>query len=420
MRRPWQAPPASEARQRLIGDLIDAYFQSARALAASETAAFVPLDEGLAVMSRHAQALGYDAVILFLDELILWLASQAADLAFVNREGQKIAKLVEAMTADRPIPIVSFIARQRDLRELVGEHLPGAEQLGFADVLNWWQARFDTITLEDRNLPAIVEKRLLRPKSTKAARQLQEAFDKTARVRDEVLNILLTRTGDRDMFRQVYPFSPALVQTLVALSALLQRERTALKLMLQLLVNQRDSLVLGDIVPVGDLFDVIAEGDEPFTQAMRLNFDTAQKLYRHRLLPLLEQEHGVTAQDVRAGGVEATRAQRFRADDRLVKTLILSSLAEGVEALRALTPSRLAALNHGTVRSPIPGPGKPDCAAQVPQLGGPGGRVQNLRRWPEPGDLLSPGRCRHRRHPGQRPEHRQLWQSHSQGQKPVL
>jgi hypothetical protein len=63
----------------------------------------------------------------------------------------------------------------------------------------------------------------------------------------------------------------------------------------------------------------------------------------------------VTAQDVRAGGVEATRAQRFRADDRLVKTLILSSLAEGVEALRALTPSRLAALNHGTVRSPIPG-----------------------------------------------------------------
>jgi hypothetical protein len=86
------------------------------------------------------------------------------------------------MTADRPIPIVSFIARQRDLRELVGEHLPGAEQLGFADVLTWWEARFDTITLEDRNLPAIVEKRLLRPKSAKAARQLQEAFDKTARV----------------------------------------------------------------------------------------------------------------------------------------------------------------------------------------------------------------------------------------------
>ena len=47
--------------------------------------------------------------------------------------------------------------------------------------------------------------------------------------------------------------------------------------------------------------------------------------------------------------------QRFRNDDRLLKTLLLSSLAEGVEVLRGLTPARLAALNHGTVRSPIPG-----------------------------------------------------------------
>jgi hypothetical protein len=231
------APPTAEARLHLVGDLIDAFFQAARDLATTGSEGFIPLDAGLSVLSKHAQVLGYDAVILFLDELVLWLASHAADIAFVNREGQKVAKLVEAMTADRPIPIVSFIARQRDLRELVGEHLPGAEQLGFADVLHWWEARFDTITLEDRNLPVIVEKRLLRPKSAEAARQLQEAFEKTARVREEVLNTLLTRTGDRDMFRQVYPFSPALVQTLIAISSLLQRERTALKLMLQLLVK---------------------------------------------------------------------------------------------------------------------------------------------------------------------------------------
>lgn len=57
----------------------------------------------------------------FLDELILWLASHAADPAWVNREGQKVAKLVEAAKMDRALPIVSFIARQRDLRELVGE-----------------------------------------------------------------------------------------------------------------------------------------------------------------------------------------------------------------------------------------------------------------------------------------------------------
>jgi hypothetical protein len=108
-------------------------------------------------------------------------------------------------------------------------------------------------------------------------------------------------------------------------------------------------------VPVGDLFDVIVEGDEPFTQAIRLNFDNAKKLYRQKLLPMLEQEHGVTVQDVNDGTVDAALAQRFHTDDRLLKTLILSALAPEVEVLRALTPSRLAALNHGTICSPIPG-----------------------------------------------------------------
>ena len=350
-----EAPPRDDERLRLIGDLIDAFFTAARTVDAADGERFVPLDEGLSVMSRHAQALGYDALILILDELVLWLASHAAEPAFVNREGQKVAKLVEAMQSDRPIPIVSFIARQRDLRELVGEHLPGAGQLGFADVLNWWEARFDTITLEDRNLPDIVERRVLRTKNAAAKEELAAAFEKTARVREEVLSTLLTRDGDRRMFRQVYPFTPALVQTLIAVSSLLQRERTALKLMLQLLVEQGRRLELGDIIPVGDLFDVISEGDEPFTQAMRLRFDDAKKLYRTRLLPLLESEHGVAAIDVKAGRADAGKATRFRNDDRLMKTLLLSALAEGVEALRALTPARLAALNHGTVRSPIPG-----------------------------------------------------------------
>ena len=36
------------------------------------------------------------------------------------------------------------------------------------------------------------------------------------------MNTLLTQTGDRDTFRRVYPFSPALAQTLLAISSLLQ------------------------------------------------------------------------------------------------------------------------------------------------------------------------------------------------------
>ena len=129
---------------------------------------YLSLDKGLSVISKHAASLGYDALILFLDELILWLASHAADLKFVHQEGQKLAKLVEAQTPDRPVPIVSFVARQRDLRELIGDAVPGAERLNFSDALKHWEGRFHTITLEDRNLPAIAEKRVLKCKSAAA------------------------------------------------------------------------------------------------------------------------------------------------------------------------------------------------------------------------------------------------------------
>ncbi len=347
--------PHAEERARLVGALVSRFFSAYQGLAAGHEEAFVDLDHGLSIISRHAQSLGYDAVILFLDELILWLASHAADLAFVNREGQKLAKLVEAQIADRPMPLISFVARQRDLRDLVGEHVSGVEQLGFADVLKWWEARFHTITLEDRNLPAIAEKRVLKPRSEAARQQLDQAFRETSQVREEVMKVLLTSTADREMFRRVYPFSPALVQVLVAVSSVLQRERTALKVMLQLLVSQKDQLRVGDVVPVGDLFDVIAEGDEAFTDVMRRHFDNAKRLYHQKLQPMLEQQHGVRADEALAAGNEDAKATAFRADDRLVKTLLLSALVPEVEAMRALTPARLAALNHGTIRSPIAG-----------------------------------------------------------------
>jgi hypothetical protein len=144
----------------LVGDLIDTHFPAMR-----ETNEFVDLDDGLAILSAHARDLGYDALVLFLDELILWLASHAANVDFVTTEAQKVPKLVESERADRPIPIMSFVARQRDLRELVGQHITGAESLSFSDVLSWWEGRFSTISLEDRNLPAIAERRVLKPKS---------------------------------------------------------------------------------------------------------------------------------------------------------------------------------------------------------------------------------------------------------------
>ena len=356
--------PRGDDRTRLVGDLIGCFFSSYASVASSSSGgqgeAFVSLDDGLAIMSRHASELGYDAVILFLDELILWLASRAADVAFVSSEGSKLSKLVEAANADRPVPLVSFVARQRDLRELVGDNMAGAMQMQFADVLKYWEARFHKITLEDRNLPMIAQARVLRPINESARQVLDTAFEDFAGKSRVVLETLMTSSADREMFRMVYPFSPALVQTLVAVSSVLQRERTALKLMLQLLVDRREDLELGQVIPVGDLWDVIVEGDEPFSDAARIHFENAKRLYRQKLVPLLERANGVSLEDISSGSADIVRARGFRNDARILKTLLLSALASEVESLKALTPQRLAALNHGSVRSPIPGREAPD------------------------------------------------------------
>jgi hypothetical protein len=344
------ASPETPEHRQLVGDLTDTFFKSIK-----QTDDFVSLDEGLAVLSAHAKSLGYDALILFLDELILWLASHAADVNFVSTEAQKVPKLVESERGDRPVPIVSFVARQRDLRELIGPHITGAERLSFSDVLSYWEGRFGLIKLEDRNLPVITEKRILRPKNPEARRLMDEEFARTATTREQVMRVLLTSTGNRDDFRKLYPFSPALVETLVAVSSLLQRERTALKIMIQLLVKQRDTLKLGQIVPLGDLYDEIAQGDEAFNNEMKAHFENAHRLYYQHLRPVLEQEHGLTFDEAEKRAADDSKRMGLQNDDRLIKTLLLAALAPAVGSLKAMTPARLAALNHGAIKTFIAG-----------------------------------------------------------------
>jgi len=341
-------PPESEDRRALVADLLATYFTAYESQAASTGEGFVPMDAGLSELARHAAGLGYHGVVLFLDELILWLASRAGQAGFVEQQIESLVKLVEAERADRPVPIVSFVARQRDLRKLIGDHMPGAERLRYVDKLDHYEGRFGQITLENRNLAKIVEKRLLRPRDDDARARLDEAFRDSLRTRPEVVDTLMA-SHDRGAFRALYPFSPALVDALVAVSSVLQRERTALKLLSELLVARRDVLEVGDLVPVGDLWDVLVAGDEPFSEEMRVVFEQAKKLWRGKLRPLLEDQHRLDPGAVPAAG------HAFHGDARLLKTVLLAALAPEAPELRHLTVSRLVALNHGSIRSPIPG-----------------------------------------------------------------
>src|SRR5581483_1360569 len=66
--------PGSDLRQKLVTALVQQYYTSY-----TSQAEFVDLDTGLAAMAEHAKSLGYDAVVLFLDELVLWLAFGVQD-----------------------------------------------------------------------------------------------------------------------------------------------------------------------------------------------------------------------------------------------------------------------------------------------------------------------------------------------------
>ncbi|MEC5193206.1 MULTISPECIES: DUF6079 family protein [unclassified Arthrobacter] len=331
-------------RQAVAAKLVETYFP-----AYTSTSAWLPIDQGLRIMTAHAKGLGYDGLVLFLDELVLWLANHLRDSAFIQNETSKVAKLVETGSGQMAIPMISFVARQRALKEFLGGGNVGAEQVALEDSFQWWEDRFDKIPLAAADLPEIVNKRLLIPKSEAGKTALAAAVARVRANPTDWKHLLTDAAGSGAVdFEKVYPFSPALVDAMVALSAIMQRERTALKIMSELLYRGRDELTVGDVIPVGDLIDVVVLGDaKPLTDDMVKVFEAAAAFYRGKMLPYLLDKHHVSDADART----LDRNHPFRREDRLAKTLLVAAIAPGATSLKDLTASKLAALNFGSVVS---------------------------------------------------------------------
>jgi hypothetical protein len=331
-------------RQAVAAKLVETYFP-----AYTSTSAWLPIDQGLRIMTEHAKGLRYDGLVLFLDELVLWLANHLRDAAFIQNETSKVAKLVETGSGQMAIPMVSFVARQRALKEFLGGGNVGAEQVALEDSFQWWEDRFDKITLAAADLPEIVNKRLLTPTSGAGKSALAAAVARVRGNPTDWRHLLTDAAGSGAVeFEKVYPFSPALVDAMVALSAIMQRERTALKIMSELLYRGRNELTVGDVIPVGDLFDVVVLGDaKPLTDDMVKVFEAAASFYRGKMRPYLLDKHHLNDADARM----LDRNHQFRREDRLAKTLLVAAVAPGTTSLKDLTASKLAALNFGSVVS---------------------------------------------------------------------
>ncbi|MGH3309410.1 MAG: PglY protein [Streptomyces sp.] len=348
LRRAFAAPAGDPLRSRLVSALLTGPMSSYAEGARGDAQAFLPLENGLAVISRHAESLGYDGIVLFLDELILWLQAHMSNREKVNTEVSKLVKLIESGDSARPVPIVSFISRQRDLSQLVGADVVGADVKNLEQQVEYLAGRFDVVNLEDRNLPEIIKERILQPKDQLARAALADAFASIESSNSQVKDVLLDAHGatnaDWSDFRSVYPLSPALLNVLVALSGALQRERTGLKL-LQEMLRRRGGVKLGELLPLGDLWDVLSDGTgEAFTDRLKSEAEAAHTFHTKVRAHLL-------------GKYGSADHEKFIADERFVKTLLLAALAPDVPALKRLTGGRIAALNHGSIRSRTVAPG---------------------------------------------------------------
>ncbi|GAA2535801.1 hypothetical protein GCM10009860_15300 [Microbacterium mitrae] len=340
--------PGSPDRDRLVGDLIESYFSGyARA------GQWLPMEDGLQALSAHAKSLGYQGLVFMIDEIVLWLGQHLTNEDWVRTETEKVVQLAENAAANLPIPITSFLARQRDLRDFLGTHASGAERAAHAQVFEYWEERFSKIKLQAADLPKIVKQRLLQPKNPAAAATLQSALTEVKRDY-AAWGYLLSDDAhsDEKAFGDVYPFSPALVDTMVALSSLMQRERTALKLMAELLRDGRNTLRVSDVIPVGDLYaPVVLGGSQPLTDEMKQHFQISSDFYLKKMRPYLLRKHSLTEATTEA----LDRNHAFVTEDRLAKTVLIAALAPEAKSLSNLTAAKLAALNYGTIDAFIPG-----------------------------------------------------------------
>ena len=141
------------------------------------------LDDGLAIISQHAAGARLrrgHPVPRRADPLA---REPRGRPRFVASEGRSSRSSSRRSTPDRPIPLVSFVARQRDLRELVGDNVRRRRcRLQFADVP---QVLGGAVPHDHARGPQPAGDRREAgpaPGSTEAARQkLDEAFDETHR-----------------------------------------------------------------------------------------------------------------------------------------------------------------------------------------------------------------------------------------------
>lgn len=286
--------------------------------------------DGLKRMGEHARAQGFGGVVLMLDEFLLWLAEKSGQ-EFVQ-EINNLNVIVDHNTGQRPAPIFVFVARQRNLKEFFPDLV---DESKIHEHLDHHSKRFEVTTLNDVELRHIVKGRVLQPRDPAA---IAAAVSGLAVRHQKALPSLLAG-GDLEYLQDVYPFHPALIEMLVDVTSLMQRERSALRLLYELLVVHYPDLQLGEFLPVGSAFAAIfPEAGVEASKKVELMQDIHHQYYA-RLAPTMAR----MAEDN-----PELSSERRRALDQFVKTVLLAEVSPRLKQ-GGLTIERLVQLNSADV-----------------------------------------------------------------------
>jgi hypothetical protein len=284
--------------------------------------------EGLCRMAEHAKSQGFGGIVLMIDEFLLWLGEKSAEE--FAQEVNNLNVVVDHDTGQRATPMFAFVAVQRDIKEFFPDLV---DESKIHEQIDHHAERFKPfVRLQDVELRHIVRGRVLRPRDSAA---VQAAISSLSERHQKVLPALLAG-ADIDYLRDVYPFHPALIEMLVDVTSLMQRERSALRLLYELLVIHYPNLPLGEFLPVGSAFSAIfPEAGVEASKKVELMQDIHHQYYT-RLRPAMQKM-------AEEAGAEFN-IERRRALDQLVKTVLLAEVSPRLKQA-GLTIERVVQLN---------------------------------------------------------------------------
>ena len=291
----------------------------------------VELVTGIQRLTAHLQAHGYGVVVFLIDEMTLFLINaQDKTAPLVD-----LKNLLEAPEAK--LPVWALVVRHAPLEDVV-------RTVG-KDLLDNVKGRFFSkeVDIADVDLYQVLGQRVLRRRPGKEAAleiAVRESLERIPKEQLDVLHELYGHQRFDEAVRRLYPFHPAIVDTLVSVTNLLSRERTAISIMYDMLFAVKDE-PLGTLLPYSLAFEYLIEEaaesellDQPTLQAARM-------IMRDKVRPLLEKQYLGEPKAIERG-------------ETVARSIILGELTnKGTPLQGKMTAELVAALNAAVLNGQV-------------------------------------------------------------------